>query len=151
MKLEELEPVEERISHSLHANDLRAVVELGEEVQSDLTEPELLREVSRRVAEIAEDRGVDVILGASSVGERIAGAAVALGSNGLRPLGGTARPRRVLIVDGVLLSGAQLERALAVAAEAGADEASAVVVVGPRPSDRVLPEKLRDLVVLADR
>jgi hypothetical protein len=80
---------------------------LGDALELELADPDNLVRTSNRIAEVAEGTGCFALVGASSVGERLASAAVALARNGLHlHRAGTSEP--TLIVDGLLVTGASI-------------------------------------------
>src|SRR5437879_4924365 len=84
---------------------------LGEDVEAYLSDPAALTEVSRRIVRIAHSLNCEAVAGASSVGERMAGAASALSGSSLRVFAGQESgriPDRVLLVDGLFVTGTQL-------------------------------------------
>lgn len=86
--------------------------DLAERLQDALADGQTLATVARRVARFASDHGCDVIMGASPIGERVAGAAVAVSGNGVRGSSRADSGAQVLVVDGLYVTGSQIERTI---------------------------------------
>lgn len=98
---------------------------IGEAVASSLADPTRLIDVSRRLADIFVSERCDAILGASPLGDRLAGAVAS--RHGVRVFDGTAL--RVLVVDGVLATGAALSVTFDELRQLGVAETRAAVVI----------------------
>ena len=146
MTLQDVEQAAEAVKRAPLSDRALAAASLGEALECELSAPEALRSVSRRIAELADELGCDSLMGASAVGERLAAAAVALSSNGLRlQYGGSGQ--KVLIVDGLLVTGAQLSEAARSVRKAGAIHTAGAVVLSLNHVDLV--DVIEPLVVLA--
>lgn len=126
-----------------------ALAQAGEELEQELSEADKVRTVCHAIVSIAEELKCQSLAGASRVGERLAGAAVALADNGLRvysPPHGSKREERVLIVDGLFVTGAQLARQAQVVIRSGGEAYGAVVLAVPGAS---APPGVQDLRVIS--
>ena len=90
-----------------------SLAEIGEQLERELADPTLLRAVADEISVAADELGCSRLVGASNVGERLAGAAVAVDKNGLRVLGPDEHAEDVLVIDGMVLTGTRLERTFA--------------------------------------
>lgn len=104
------------------------VAQLGEDLEIELSDPEVFKTVAEEISRLAERGGFGGVIGASRLGERLAGAAVAVASNGLRVASSDWQPERTLIVDGLLATGARLQQVAEALAEGGTTTAAAVVL-----------------------
>jgi uracil phosphoribosyltransferase len=86
------------------------VTALALALRSELASNGVLQDVAQRVLELAEGQQVVAVTGASRVGDQLAGAAVAI-SNGRLHLS-TPADVAVLVVDGLLATGTQIEQAV---------------------------------------
>ena len=100
---------------------------IGEVVAAQLANPELLVDIRERIAAVCVAEGCDAIAGASPIGDRIAGAVAA--AHSLRIFDDSIPSQRVLVVDGVLATGAALFLAIEEIHRAGAKETRAAVVL----------------------
>jgi hypothetical protein len=150
MTLEDVRLAAKRFRNGHPGETLLEAVEIGDGLEVALSEPGALDEISRRIVGVASRLECGAILGASSIGDRIAGAAVAVSGNGLR----TATPKsgngHVLIVDGVLYSGVQLARAAQKAKTLGADRVSAAVLLSFGDGEEINPDVEGVEILLAD-
>lgn len=105
-------------------------VAVGDSLETALSMPDALLVIARAIAAEAESRGYDELVGASRVGDRLAGAAVATshGRLSLRTRA-TNGDRKVLVVDGVLATGAQIARMARELRGSGASRIGAIVVL----------------------
>ena len=87
-----------------------AAAEIGDVVSVLLSDPEYLVEVSDRIAAVLAAESCDAIAGASPTGDRIAGAVAS--THTVRMFDFAVPARRVLVVDGVLATGAALSLAI---------------------------------------
>ena len=87
-----------------------AAAEVGDAVSVMLSDPEYLVEVSDRIAAVLAAEGCDAIAGTSPAGDRIAGAVAS--THTVRVFGAGVAAKRVLVVDGVLATGAALSMAI---------------------------------------
>jgi hypothetical protein len=133
-----------RESQSLEeiAPDQRLFVaaQIGERLEEALADPAVLIQVSQEFIRIAETLRCDRIMGASQVGERLAGAVVAVANNGLRMYQPRQPAEHVLVIDGVAATGAQLAAACHQAATQGVPRVSAAAVLVLGTSRRYLAE-----------
>jgi len=121
----------------------------GEALDEVLADPANLVRTSRQVVKIAHELGCDRVMGASPLGQRLAGAAVALGRNGLKDQSAGVRGKSVLVVDGILVSGVSIASASRRALEAGARRISALVVASTHaPSEQLC--RLADPIVILE-
>ena len=118
---------------------------IGEALERELSDPANLVKVGEEVVRVAHDRGYTALAGASTLGERLVAAAVALSNNGLR-LRQPADGDPVMIVDGILVTGAQIFDAARRLRADGASKACAVVVVATQELD--LSAIVDELVIL---
>lgn len=124
--------------------------ELGEELERELCDPTSLLSVARQIAEIAAGDDCDAVVGASEVGDRLAGAVVAVANNGLRICAPGDSGRRVLVLDGLLASGVRLARAATEIRAAGNDvPRAAVILVAGHPAPTVVGSDL-ELSIVAE-
>jgi hypothetical protein len=93
-------------------------------VEASLVGPGELRRVGKAIAAVAAGVGATSVVGASLVGERMATAAVIEGS-GLR-LWSPGGAERVLVVEGLVVAGAQIGRRVAQLLAEGCSVAGAV-------------------------
>jgi adenine/guanine phosphoribosyltransferase-like PRPP-binding protein len=121
----------------LRAEDLAArtddewpfdAAELGEDLEFELADPQIFKAVAEEISRLAELGGFDAVIGASRLGERLAGAATAFASNGLRPAASNQELEHALIVDGLLVTGVRLQEVADALAERGIRTAAAVVL-----------------------
>jgi hypothetical protein len=120
---------------------------LGDHLDEALAEPDVLREVVARLLNVAVAHDVQIVLSASSAGRMIVGAAMANANNGLRVLVDGERATRVVVIDGVLATGVNLSRAVALARGSGAETVVAVAVTSARNDLPEIPGA-SELVVL---
>jgi len=106
--------------------------DLALSLEAELGNPEALRIIAGDLAPIAVELGCGTMIGASSIGERIAGAFIATHGEDLNTARGS-----VLIVDGVLSTGMQMQRAIRKAREAGAQKVAGIVVAADRDALRL--------------
>jgi hypothetical protein len=117
-----------------------SLAEIAEELERELADPVVLRAVADEIGVAAQELGCSRLVGASDVGERLAGAAVAVGKNGLRPLGPDEHANDVLVVDAVVLTGARLERAFAKLKARGITPRGVAALLASTPA---APDELR--------
>ena len=84
---------------------------VGEDLDRELTTASQLSATGRRIVALAASYQCDSIRGASGLGERLAGVAVAFASNGLSIFDPARASTRVMVLDGLLVSGTNLGRA----------------------------------------
>lgn len=110
---------------------------LSSEVLKSLSRPASLGAVATSVAQVAEDRDVDALVGASQGGEWIAVAAVMQANNSLHLY--ERGDHRVLVVDAVAVTGAGIARSAAKLRHSGVAEVFAVVVYDARENRNLIP------------
>lgn len=126
-----------------------ALARAGEELEQELSDSGHLRDVCDAIVLVAEELGCTSVSGASRLGERLAGAAVALANNGLRVYShphNSKSEERVLVVDGLLVTGAQLERQAQVVIKNGGSAYGAVVLAVPGVAS---PPGIQDMRILS--
>lgn len=104
------------------------VAELGEDLELELANPEIFKAMAEAISRLAERGGFEAVVGASGLGERLAGAASAFASNGLRAASSGQEVECALIVDGLLATGARVQEVADALAEGGTRSAAAVVL-----------------------
>lgn len=124
----------------------RRLNNLALSIESELGNPEALRIIAGDLAPIAVELGCGTMIGASSIGERIAGAFIATHGEDLSIAQGAALGS-VLVVDGVLSTGVQMQRAISKAREAGAQKVAGVVVAADRDALRLCNADPRTRVI----
>lgn len=82
-------------------------IAIGEELENVLLDSHQFAQACRSLAAIAKDRGCGRMVGASPLGERLAGGSVLA----LTRVGGHPESKGVLVVDGLFVTGAQVSRA----------------------------------------
>ncbi len=87
-----------------------AAASIGEIVTAALADPTALIDATNRLADVARANGCDTIKGASPIGDSLAGAVASVHT--IRLYDATTPATRVLVVDGVLATGAALSLAL---------------------------------------
>lgn len=123
---------------------LRAA-EVGETVKRELADPSALTDISRRLIAVADRLGCKRVFGASPLGERLAGAVVALANNGIKEHSAGVDGQHVLVVDGLLVTGVQIAAAVRRARAEGAPKVSAAVFASLMQDSEGIAD---DLVVL---
>src|SRR5262245_38751446 len=130
----------EGVRQASEEDRLRRTIELGESLERALASPDDLRDVAKQVLAVAENLDCDAVIGASPVGDRLAAAAVAVGGNGLRSFTASGEiPEHLLLVDGLLATGAQIERAAKRAHDYGVARSSCAVVLSLLTEDDHTP------------
>lgn len=138
----------EQLKASTADERLMRTATLAEDLESLLADFQWLAEAAHRIAELANRKGCDALVGASELGNRLAGAAIAQAANGLRAHDTKSAPRHVLVLDGMYVTGSQIDRAAKLAADSGAGEVSAAVLLSAvtNPKIRIGDERLVDVV-----
>lgn len=114
-----------------------AALEIGEAIERAMESSDTLIALARGFADVAGEAGCEAVVGASAIGDRLAAATVAVAANGLRLYGPDTEAGSLLVVDGVLVTGIQISKAIYAARQRGVVEiCSAVVreVPGARPA-----------------
>jgi hypothetical protein len=106
-----------------------AVIEAGHALETALANPKELQEVADQLGELATACGAVMITGASAQGHQLAGLVAARASRPLTLWAQNGAHGTVLVVEGVLVSGAQMARAAARAKAAGAERVVGVAVL----------------------
>jgi predicted phosphoribosyltransferase len=101
------------------------VAALSDQLVADLNTREHLVDVADRALQVARDRGCTMLLGASEVGRRIVEAAGQLDLQVVTPLGSA----KVLLVDGLLITGTNVVAAADRVRRAGAREIAVFVAL----------------------
>ena len=124
-----------------------AIAEVASALQGQLSSPGVLRAVAKQVDDIAHDQNCIAVLGASSSGDQLAGAAVAETTNGLHLFRPSEPAESVLIVDTLLASGVQILRAARSARTAGARRVVGLALIADRDGIEMCRAELPDGVV----
>jgi phosphoribosylpyrophosphate synthetase len=109
-------------------DQLFMAAEAGESLERALADPVVLTETSLRLVGVANDLGCKRVFGASALGQRLAGAVIALAANGLKDQTAGMQGEAVLVIDGLLVTGTQVASAARRARLGGADSVCAAVV-----------------------
>jgi hypothetical protein len=123
--------------------------EAGESLERVLADPVELTRTSLRFVEVAHELGCNRVYGASDLGQRLAGAAIALSGNGLKDHTAGVEGQAVLIVDGLLVTGTQVASAARMARRGGAASVCAAVVASLE-SDVTRLKQFADQVVVLE-
>lgn len=103
------------------------VLAVAQSLRDELASGDALQDVAARVLSHAEAHGLSAVTGASRIGDQLAGAAVALSGGRLHLA--TPADRGVLVVDGLLATGLQLQRAVARLRSVGAERVLGIAVM----------------------
>jgi phosphoribosylpyrophosphate synthetase len=133
-------PVGERLFHA---------AEVGEALERELANPQTLAATCQQLIAVANRLGCSRVLGASPLGERLAGAVVALAQNGIQEHGAGISGEHILVIDGLLVTGYQLAKASNRARAEGASRISAAVVAAIGEEPEGLRALTDDLIVLS--
>jgi adenine/guanine phosphoribosyltransferase-like PRPP-binding protein len=120
---------------------------VSQELEAQISDPEFLLQVADELLAIAEKFGCQAVSGASTMGAQLAGALAARSSNGLRLFTPADSAENVLVVDGVLATGAQVVRAVNVTRHSGARRAIAAVLIADKEALEACRETIGDEVV----
>jgi orotate phosphoribosyltransferase-like protein len=120
---------------------------LGESVETLTSRAEVLTEWAKQIADLADELNCQAVVGASAVGDRLAAAAVATAGNGLA-LYSAGSANRVLVVDSVLATGAQVVRSIRTLQEQGATYTPAVVVIALDGAERFVSSEVGEVRLL---
>lgn len=101
----------------------------GRELEDSLTDPNRLQEVTGQLAAVAADTGAAMITGASPLGHQLAGLVVGMTKAPLALWAQNGAHGTVLVIEGVLASGAQLTSAAKRARAAGATRVVGAAVI----------------------
>ncbi len=138
-----------REAEALEAIDLDQrlffAAQIGEHLEEALADPHLLITVSEEFARLAQTLNCDRIMGASSVGERLASAVIVVANNGLRLYQPRQPADHVLVVDSVAATGAQIAAACKQVTADGAARVSAAAVLVLQSSRSYLAETVGDV------
>jgi len=111
---------------------LRAAA-VGERLERLCAAGDVLARASAEIVKIAKREQCAALLGASALGERLAGAAVASAQDGLRIWDAQSNHYSVLVVDGLMVSGSQVAQAVSFARSHGARRTVAAVLMSAPP------------------
>jgi hypothetical protein len=136
------------VAQASEDDQLFRAAEAGEALERALADPAVLTETSLRLIGVANDLGCKRVFGASAVGQRLAGAAVALASNGLKDQSAGVQGQAVLVIDGLLVTGTQLASAARRARLAGADMVCAAAVASVEANLDMFARVAEKIVVL---
>jgi predicted phosphoribosyltransferase len=103
------------------------VMALAQALRTELSGSGVLQDVAQRVLDFAQGERVVAVTGASRVGDQLAGAAVAISSGRLHLA--TPTDVAVLVVDGLLATGTQIEQAVSRLRTIGTERVVGVVVL----------------------
>jgi hypothetical protein len=101
----------------------------GRDLEDSLTDPRRLREVTVQLAAVAADTGAAMVTGASPLGHQLAGLVVGMTKSPLALWAQNGAHGTVLVIEGVLASGAQLSSAAKRARAAGATRVVGAAVI----------------------
>lgn len=121
--------------------------DVGDHLDQALSDSSALASVSRAVIDAAARFSCGALAGASPLGQRLAGAAVAIANNGLRIHSPEDPTPAVLMVDGILTTGTQFAWLAQELKEAGVTHTPGVVVVQLVNEDE-LPASLEEIVLI---
>jgi hypothetical protein len=124
------------------------MAELGESLDRALSDSAALSTVARRVYETAERLDCRRVAGASPLGERLAGAAVAIAQNGLGVYAPGESVKDVLVVDGLLATGTGVAWAAQSLKQQGVERTPVAVVLSVGPT--AIPAGPDEVVILLD-
>lgn len=109
------------------------ILSAARELEEALADPDRLNEVASQLAAVADATGAGMITGASSLGNQLAGIVAGRAARPLTLWTQNGAHGTVLVVEGVLASGAQLARTASRVRAAGAARVvGAAVVAEPR-------------------
>jgi hypothetical protein len=98
-------------------------------LEESLANPEHLRQLADELTQVAESTGASMVTGASPLGNQLAGLVAGQPGSGLTLWAQNGAHGTLLVIEGVLASGAQLARTATRARVAGADRVVGVAVV----------------------
>jgi hypothetical protein len=101
----------------------------GRDLEDSLTDPDRLKELTLQLAAVAADTGAAMITGASPLGHQLAGLVVGMTKSPLALWAQNGAHGTVLVIEGVLASGAQLTSAAKRARAAGATRVVGAAVI----------------------
>lgn len=105
------------------------ILRAGRDLEESLADPDRLREVTAQLADVAAVTGAGMITGASPLGNQLAGLVVGMAKPPLTLWAQNGAHGTVLVIEGVLASGAQLTSTARRARAAGADRVVGAAVV----------------------
>lgn len=106
-----------------------AVLRTASQLEADLGGGNKLEEITTRLSEAAHQLNAEMVTGASRLGDQLAGAVAGRSAGSLSLWAQNGAHGTVLVVEGLLATGAQVNRAMQRAREAGADRVAAVAVL----------------------
>ena len=124
-----------------------SIVTLSRELAAGLAGPEALRGIATQIQDIAEKFECTAIVGASRFGDELAGAVVATSGNGLRIFSTEEPTESVLVIDGVLSTGAQILRMIRTAKNGGAKRAVGLAILGSSQALKWCKEEIGEPVM----
>ncbi|MFI5259441.1 MAG: hypothetical protein ACHQ01_07535 [Candidatus Limnocylindrales bacterium] len=99
---------------------IEAIRRAGRELEDSLTDPARLKDLTVQLAAVAADTGAAMITGASPLGHQLAGLVVGMTKSPVALWAQNGAHGTVLVIEGVLASGAQLTSTARRARAAGA-------------------------------
>jgi hypothetical protein len=105
------------------------ILKAGHDLEESLADPDRLRELTAQLADVAAASGAGMITGASPIGHQLAGLVAGLNGSSLALWAQNGAHGTVLVIEGVLASGAQLASTARRARAAGADRVVGAAVV----------------------
>jgi hypothetical protein len=125
--------------------------DIARSLERHLQSGDVLRAYAKEIDLIARDAGCEAIVGASSAGQQLAGAAVAASANGLQLFSQAHPVASVLVVDTLLASGVQLLRTARDLKAAGATRVIGCVIAADREGAALSRQELgEDVIALAE-
>jgi hypothetical protein len=121
-----------------------AITRAARGLEESLASPERLRDLTDQLSVIAERAGADMVTGSSPLGNQLAGSIVRSSARPLALWVANGARGTVLIVEGVLASGAQLTAAARRARAAGAARVVGAAVLGVPAGLAMCREELGD-------
>lgn len=111
-----------------------AAAKFADALEAELSNHQTLMMIADRLCHLAHELDVEALVGASAVGDRLAGAVVAAGNGSLRLWSDQvdATPARLMIISGVINTGAELARSFEHARGVGVVSAVGAAVIGNR-------------------
>jgi hypothetical protein len=124
----------ERVSAPRFAGDwIGAIHGAARDLEESLADPARLGQLADELTQVAASTGARMVTGASPLGNQLAGLVAGRPGSGLTLWAQNGAHGTLLVIEGVLASGAQLARTAARARAAGADRVvGAAVVAEPR-------------------
>ena len=115
------------------------ISQLARDLEVELSRPAALQRIADALLPFARESQCTSIVGASAAGERIAGALMA--THGAKLLGQSDAPgSRVLVLDAVLTTGAQMQQAIERIRKSGVHDVCGAVLVADHEALRICGE-----------